>query len=136
MAELLPQRPPFLFVDRLMSFGEETTVTEFTVPQKGMFVEDGMLMTCGIVEHMAQSSAARIGYISKYILREPVKIGFIGAVRNFTVSRQPRCGETLSTSIIARQEVFGITLVDAIVKVGEEIIAQASLKTALGDKDA
>ena len=133
---ILPQREPFLFVDRLESYDERETVTSFTVPAEHLLVEDGHLTASGILENMAQSSAARIGYQCKYILHVPVRIGYIGAIRNYRVHRLPAVGEPLTTTILFREDVFGITLTDAVVRVGEEIIAEASLKTALGEKEA
>lgn len=135
-AGLLPQRPPFLLVDSLLEFREPDTLTSFTVKDGGVFVEDGELTAAGLMENMAQSSALRIGYINKYIRHCAVKIGYIGSVRNFKVMRTPRVGETLITKITTVSEVFGITLVEAEVKVGEETIATAALKTAEIEKDA
>ena len=133
---ILPQREPFLLVDRLVRYDDREAETSFTVPAEHLLVEDGHLTASGILENMAQSSAARIGYQCKYILHVPVRIGFIGAIRKFRVHRLPASGETLTTTIILREDVFGITLTDAVVRVGEEIIAEASLKTALGEKEA
>ena len=133
---ILPQREPFLFVDRLAHFDELETVTSFTVPAEHLLVEDGYLTASGILENMAQSSAARIGYLNKYILHIPVRIGFIGAIRKFRVHRLPAVGETLETTILLREDVFGISLTDAVVRIGDEVIAEASLKTALGEKEA
>ena len=133
---ILPQREPFVFVDRLVHYDDRETVTSFTVPAEQLLVEDGHLTASGILENMAQSSAARIGYLCKYILHVPVRIGYIGAIRKFRVNRLPVTGETLTTTILFREDVFGITLTDAVVRVGEEIIAEASLKTALGEKEA
>ena len=133
---ILPQREPFVFVDRLERYDDVETVTSFTVREGHLLVENGVLSAPGILENMAQSSAARIGYLCKYILHVPVRIGYIGAIRKFRVHRLPAVGETLTTTIILREDVFGISLVDAIVRVGEEIIAEAALKTALGEKEA
>ena len=133
---ILPQREPFLFVDRLVYWDERETVTAFTVPADHLLVEDGRLTAPGILEHMAQSSAARIGYLCKYILHVPVRIGYIGAIRKFRVGRLPAAGETLTTTVILREDVFGITLTDVVVRVNDEIIAEAALKTALGEKEA
>lgn len=134
--EILPQRDPFLFVDALEYYDGKETLTSFTVLDGHLLVEDGCLSAAGVLENMAQSSAARIGYQSKYILHVPIRIGFIGAIRKFRLHRLPAVGETLSTSILLRDDIFGISLVDAVVKVGEEVIAEASLKTALGEKEA
>ena len=136
IAGILPQREPFVFVDRLVHYDDRETVTAFTVPAEHMLVEDGRLTAPGIMEHMAQSSAARIGYLCKYILHVPVRLGFIGAIRKFRVERLPAVGETLTTTVILREDVFGITLTDVVVRVDDEIIAEAALKTALGEKEA
>ena len=135
VASILPQRPPFVFVDRLLHYDEHETLTSYTVPQEGIFVEDGKLRTAGLVEHMAQSGAARVGYISKYILHVPVRIGYIGQVRGLTVLRNPSCGETLTTKVVLIQDMFGITLTDVEVRCAGELIASASVKTALSDKE-
>ena len=133
---ILPQRAPFLFVDRLVHYDDRETRTSFTVPAEHLLVEDGHLSAPGILENMAQSSAARIGYLCKYILHVPVRIGYIGAIRKFRVNRLPEAGETVETTIILREDVFGISLTDAVVRIGEEIIAEAVLKTTLGEKEA
>ncbi len=130
---LLLQTPPFRFVDRLDRFDREEVVTSFTVPADGPLVEDGCLTEAGLVENMAQSSAARIGYISVYIDHVPVRIGYLGQIKNLEINRLPRCGEVLSTTVRLRQDVFGITLVEARVCQGEEMVAQAAVKTALRD---
>ena len=87
------------------------------------------------MENMAQSCAARIGYICKYIRKIPVKPGYIGSVRNLRVERLPRVGETITTQVIHREEIFGITLSDVMVRSGEEILAQATLKTAVPQEE-
>ena len=135
-SEILPQREPFVFVDRLIHYDERETVTTFLVPADHLLVEDGHLTAAGILENMAQSSAARIGYLCKYILHVPVRIGYIGAIKKFRVHRLPAVGETMTTTILFREDVFGISLVDAVVRIGEDLIAEASLKTALGEKEA
>ena len=125
-----------MFVDRLVHYEERETVTSFTVTVDHLLVEDGRLVAAGILENMAQSSAARIGYLCKYILHVPVRIGYIGAIKKFRVHRLPAVGETLTTTILFREDVFGISLVDAAVRIGEDLIAEASLKTTLGEKEA
>ena len=66
--ELLPQQEPFVMVDTLTFFNEKETSTTFTVREDNIFVEDGVLNECAIAENIAQTCAARLGYINKYIL--------------------------------------------------------------------
>ena len=135
IGELLPQRPPFVFVDSLLYYDPTVTRTAFRVPETGLFVEDGCFRTAGLIEHMAQSAAARIGYISRYVLHVPVRIGYIGNVRKLEVFRNPVSGCLLKTAVFLREEIFGITLTDVEVRCGDELIARASLKTALSEKE-
>lgn len=134
IGELLPQQPPFRFVDHIESYAEEETLVSFTPGDGNLLMENGCLSAAGLMEHMAQASATRVGYHSKYILHIPVSIGYIGQIRKFVLNRLPKAGELLETSVYLRQEVFNISLADIEVRTaGGEVLATASLKTALKD---
>lgn len=130
VTELLPQRPPFVMIDCLTGFSETTTETRLTVRDDNVLVQDGRLSVYGLVENIAQTCAARLGYAS-YILHKPVRIGFIGAVRGCKIKRLPLVGETLDTRIEVKEEIFGLTLVDAAVRLDGETIAETQMKIAL-----
>ena len=129
---LIPQRPPFVMVDRLLHFDTQTTITEFEVRADNIFVDDGKLSSEGLVENIAQTCAARMGYIS-LMSHTPVKVGVIGAISNMAINFLPQCGARLTTRI---EEVFQMTLVNAQVTVGEEVVASANMKIALTDIEA
>lgn len=93
------------------------------------------MTTVGMVENVAQTCAARMGIIN-LMDEEHVKLGFIGAVREMAFLRLPKVGEELTTSITVREEVFRMTLVDAEVRSGDEVIATAEMKIALSETDA
>lgn len=122
-------------VDRVEAFDRVITTTAFTVQADCIFVEDGQLVPDGLVENVAQTCAARMGCVN-YLNRESVKLGFIGAVRDMNFHRLPRVGETLTTSITVREEVFRMTLVDAEVRIGNDIVATAEMKIALSEVEA
>ena len=128
--DLLPQRPPFILVDHLVEFTPEGVTTEFEVRSDGIFTENGRLIATGLIENIAQTCATRIGYIN-YISHRPVGIGYIGAIRDLTIFRTPHVGELLTTTIRVKEEIFGMTLVDAEVRSGEELLAQSEMKIAL-----
>lgn len=130
VTELLPQRPPFVMIDCLTGFSETTTETRLTVRDDNVLVQDGRLSVYGLVENIAQTCAARLGYAS-YILHKPVRIGFIGAVRGCKIKRLPLVGEMLETRIEVKEEIFGLTLVDAAVRLDGEVIAETQMKIAL-----
>lgn len=133
--ELLPQRPPFVMIDRLLSSDAVYSVTELEVRNDNIFVEDERLTASGLIENIAQTCAARIGYINLNN-GSTVKIGVIGSISNLTVTRTPKVGERLTTTIQLLEEVFNVTMVLASIKIGDEEIVSANMKIALTDIDS
>ena len=134
---LLPQQEPFVMVGRLTHFDVEKTVTRTTVKPDNIFVDNGFFTSSGIIENIAQTCAARIGYVNKYILRKGIQLGFIGAIRNLRLHRLPAAGQEIETAIVTVEEVFGMTLVTATVKSGDnDIIAECEMKIAVSEVDS
>jgi len=132
---LIPQRPPFVMIDRLTYCDPKTTITELEVRGDNLFVEEGHLSTTGMVENIAQTCAARMGYIN-LCSNKPVKLGVIGAIRNFELTALPPVGSTLTTTIEVQEEVFQMLLVEATVACNGSIQATAQMKIALTDTNA
>ena len=129
--EILPQARPFILVDELTEYEPEEAETTFTVREDCPMAADGVLTTGGLVENIAQTSAARIGYYYKYVLKQPVKVGFVGGMRSFHLKRHPRVGETIRTRIHVIAEAFGMVAFAATVHDEEgNLIARAEMKTA------
>ena len=134
IGELLPQQPPFRFVDSLEEYTDAFARIRFTPEEgKNLLMEDGCLCAAGLMEHMAQCSAVQQGYYSKFVLHLPVKIGYIGQFRKLNIVRLPKAGETLETTVYLRESVYNITMVDTEVRIGDELIATAALKSAVKD---
>ena len=131
--ELLPQQEPFIMVGKLIHFDMEETVTRTEICADNIFVDKSFFTTSGIIENIAQTCAARIGYVNKYILKKGIQLGFIGAIRNMNIYRCPKVGEVIETSILTIEEIFGMTLVKATVNVGDEVIADSEMKIALSE---
>ena len=134
--ELLPQQPPFVMVDKLLYCDLQTTKTTLTLLADNIFCDGGQLSEAGLVENIAQTCAARMGYINSFINNDSVKIGFIGAIRNQEFLRLPKVGEILITQIETVQEVFQTTLVNATVHIGEELITSCEMKISITDLTA
>ncbi len=130
--DLIPQRPPFIMIDCLTHFDPVITSSRFTVRDNNLFFSEGRLLASGLIENIVQTCAARIGYINR-LSNEVIKLGFIGAVRNLKIYKTPLAGDTIYTTITVKEEVFQMTLVDAVVKLNDETIAEAEMKIALSD---
>lgn len=130
---LLPQREPFVMIDHLTHCDQVRTTTTLEVREDNLFMEGDQLNPCAVVENIAQTCAARMGYLNKYVFREKVKLGFIGGIKNFCLQRPVVLGETLTTTIEVIEEVMQMILVNACVRVGDETIATAEMKIAQTD---
>lgn len=131
--EIIPQQPPFRMVDRLLSYDETVSEATLLLRPDNIFLDD-TFQTAGIVEHIAQTCAARIGYYNKYILHRDIVIGYIGAIRQLDVKRHPSAGEELLTRIEVLSSALGMTLVSAVVSTSQgELIADGEVKIALSE---
>ena len=91
--DLIPQRAPIVMVDEFLGIDGNVSKTRFTIHEDNIFVDENRISECGIIEHIAQSAAARVGYIFKSN-NQPIPIGYIGSVNNFELKRHPQIGGT------------------------------------------
>lgn len=131
---LLPQQEPFVMVGSLTQFDGTTTSTETLVRPDNLFVDNGVLRTTGMIENIAQTCAARIGYYNKYILKAGVQIGVIGAVRKMKVSGHPHVGQQFRTTVTVVEELLGMTLANAEITCEGKTLATAQIKLAVKEQ--
>ena len=136
--ELLPQRPPFVMVDKLTHYDKTSARSSFMVREGNLFCSGGRMEEAGLIENMAQTCAARMGYRARMELQSDgmVRVGFIGAIRGITIVRVPLVGEVLTTTVEVKEEIFSTSLVEIKVEVGDEVIASGSMKIFLTDQTA
>ena len=125
--DLIPQRPPFIMIDKLLSFSETATSSSFAIKTNNIFVENGEFKEPGLVENIAQTAAARAGYISK-TGNKPVLVGYIGAVNNLQVFFLPKTGDELITEITIENQIFDVTLISGKIVCNEKKVAQCNMK--------
>ena len=124
---LIPQRPPFVMIDKLLSFSETTTTTGFIIKADNIFVEDGLFKEPGLVENIAQTAAARAGYVSQ-TENKPVLVGYIGAVNNLQVFLLPKTGDELITEITIENQIFDVTLISGKITCNGQLVVQCKMK--------
>lgn len=133
--DLIPQRAPIVMVDEFLGIDNNVSRTRFTVYNDNIFVNNGEFSECGVIEHIAQSAAARMGYIFKS-KNLPIPIGYIGSINNFVIYQNPKVGEAINTTIEIIQEVFNITLIQAYCHIDGEEIASCRMKIFLENNEA
>ncbi len=127
---LIPQRPPIVMIDKFYEGNGACSYSGLTISEHTLFFEDDCFREPGIMEHIAQSAAAWIGYLFKQ-REEPVPVGYIGSIDKLKISFLPKVGDELFTEIKVIQEVYDITLIGAIVKIGNEVVAECRMKIFL-----
>ncbi len=127
---LIPQQPPFVMIDTLHHSDEKITRTGFQITAENVLAFDGEFTEAGLLENIAQTAAARAGYIAS-IENKPVRVGYIGAVKNFEVFSLPKINDTLITEIQIEDQVFEVTMISGKVWCNEQLIAQCDMKIFL-----
>ena len=124
---LIPQRPPMVMVDAFYGIEDGVSRSGLTVADGNIFCKGGRLREPGIVEHIAQSAAARVGYI--FTQRgEQVPLGFIGSVDKLTISHLPKVGSQMQTEISVLQEMGGLSLISAKTEDNDGTVAECRMK--------
>ncbi len=131
-SELLPQAPPMLMIDNLISSDDEKTVTNLTVKEDNIFISEGIFKEPGIIENMAQTAAARAGYQAK-VKNEKVKTGFIGNIKNLKIYTLPKVNNTLQTILTPVSEIGNISVVKIEAFIEENKISECSMTIILAD---
>lgn len=132
--ELIPQRPPMVMIDSLVSYDEKSAVSQLTIRQKNIFVINERFTAAGMIENMAQTAAARTGYLLKNQAdrtKEKPPVGVIGSIKNFRLLFQPQTGTTITTTIEIEHEVLQATIVKGKVEAEGKIAAECTLQIYL-----
>lgn len=123
----IPQRYPMIMLSSLIFADQQEVITRFNIKEDNIFVKDACLMAPGIVENIAQSVAARAGYLAS-LQNTEAPAGFIGAVQNLEILELPKVGDVIETTVTLEHEIFHATIVTGTVRLNEKIIAHCKMK--------
>lgn len=129
---LLPQQPPMVMVDRLISADEKSATTSLLIREDNIFVTAGRLNAYALIEVMAQTAAAQLGYEDKYLHgHQGVRIGYIGSIKRMHIEDVPKTGDTLTTRMEVQEDFMNMKLVTVESFVNDRRIATAELTIAI-----
>ena len=135
--ELIPQRYPMVMIDCLLSCDEKQIVSQLTIRQDNLFLNRHGLTSSGMMEAMAQTAAARTGYLMKNQpegANKKVPIGVIGSIKNFRLNFQPLIGSVIVTTISIEHEVLQATVVKGKVEMNGELAAESDMQIFLTEE--
>jgi predicted hotdog family 3-hydroxylacyl-ACP dehydratase len=136
--ELIPQRNPMVMIDCLVSCDETQVVSQLSIRNDTLFVNRGGLTAAGMIEMMAQTAAARTGYLLKKqpeTANKKVPFGVIGSIKNFRLYFQPLIGSVVTTTVNIAHEVLQATVVKGKVEADGKLAGEGDLQIFLtGDQ--
>ncbi|WP_426483374.1 hypothetical protein [Flavobacterium sp. 2] len=127
---LLPQKFPFVMVDRMFSYSETELTSGLNIQNDNIFLEENTFLEAGLIEHMAQSVALHTGY-QFFLKNETAPTGYIGSIKDIQIKKLPKTNDTIQSNVTILQEFAGVTLVDIVTFLNEEEIASGQMKTVL-----
>lgn len=127
---LIPQKFPFVMVDRMFSYSETALVSGLKIQDSNIFSEENIFLEAGLIEHMAQSVALHTGY-QFFLKNETAPTGYIGSIKDIQIKRLPQTNDTIQSNVTILQEFAGVTLVDIVTFLNDEEIASGQMKTVL-----
>ena len=127
ISSLIPQKPPFVMIDQLLHSDEMVTRSSFRITPDNVFTINGQFTEAGLMENMAQTAAARAGYMAR-LEKKPVEVGYIGSVKNLEIFNLPQTNDSIQTEIKIEDQVFNISMISGRVWCNGKLIAQCEMK--------
>ncbi|HWC53014.1 MAG TPA: hypothetical protein VG676_05480 [Chitinophagaceae bacterium] len=109
--QYIPQRPPMVMIDDLLEASETHALTQLQVRFDNVFIDRNHLSEPGMVENIAQTAAAQVGYQCA-MKNIPVPIGYIAAVKNLRIIKMPLENSVITTTVRILNQVLDITLAE------------------------
>lgn len=130
IASLIPQRTPIMMLDSFCCIDDKSCSSSLTLQENIFMKEDGTIAQEGLLEHIAQSAAAWIGY-RRIQAGKSVALGFIGDIRKCTyLASMPKKGDVLQTHINIVSDFGEIIMISATTMVNNQEIVTCSMKLA------
>jgi 3-hydroxyacyl-[acyl-carrier-protein] dehydratase len=114
ITDFIPQREPMVMIHDILEVSDSHSVTQLDIRKENIFVEDERFTEPGLVENIAQTAAAQMGYQCA-MKNIPVPLGYIAAVKNLTIFKLPVVNSRITTSVRIVNQVLEVTLAEGIV---------------------
>lgn len=123
----IPQRKPMVMIHELHEADEQHAVTMLLIEQNNTFLDFGKLAEPGLVENIAQTAAAQVGYVCAQ-LNKPVPIGYIAAVKDLVIHGLPELNTKIRTVVEVMNVVMDITLIRGNVYQNDQLLCECEMR--------
>ncbi len=124
---LIPQKEPYIMVEYITDISPDDVTTLYKIKENSPFVRDDKMQAAGLVENIAQSCAAHIGYYSP----DGIRIGLVGAVPSLEIIKAPRVDDILETTVKFTARAFQMSMAEAKIRCAGTLMAKGTIKLSL-----
>lgn len=128
----IPQRAPFVMIDKLITASETQFESEFEITSDNIFLKNDVLSESALIENIAQTCAAGFGYVNSQNGEEAGKLGFIGAVNRLEVKQSVKVNRVIHTKISVLNTFDAIHLIEGTAFSGDCPLLTCQMKIVVG----
>ena len=125
--DLIPQRPPMTMIDALIEADEKSARGQLYILESNLFIDNGFLAEPGVIEFIAQTAAAYMGYKNRTANKE-VSEGYIGAIKNLVIHELPKVNSPIQSEIVVENEIVGYTIIAGRVYQDDRLLAECEMR--------
>lgn len=134
LAQLIAQKPPMVMIDKLVSVSDHFSETRYSVPEGGIFSDDGQLSEAGLVENMAQTIGVGSGFSRRRKGKE-LLTGFMTMIKNLKIERLPDCGSEIRTEVRFQYQALNFRIFSGKVFSNNQQIAECEIRVYSPDQE-
>lgn len=136
ITSLIPHRPPFLWVDTIISFGGQTIVTEKTIPTdldvfSGHYPNNPIMPGVLLCEAIFQSGALLIGKMTKPLESESDLVPVLTRISNAKFKRNVLPGDTVQITVQMTESLSSVSFFKGSMKVRGKTAVQVDFACAM-----
>lgn len=122
-----------VMIDELIRADELSGSTTLTISPKNIFVEDDQFTEPGLIENIAQTAAAMVGYQCK-INNTPVPLGFIAAVKSWRLNQLPKVNTSIETTVKVVNSVMDVSIVEGAIHQADQLMCSCEMRILIQKK--
>lgn len=136
ISRLIPHRPPFLWVDKIISFAGDTIVTEKIIPAnldvfKGHYPDNPIMPGVLLCEAIFQSGALLMGKMSQRQDSDKHTVPVLTRINNAKFKRNVLPGDTVQIKVQLTESVSSVSFFRGNLKVRGKSAVQVSFACAM-----
>ena len=133
---LIPHRPPFLWIDRIISYEDGTMVTEKTIPAdldifKGHYPEHPILPGVILCEALFQTGALLIARMSQDAAETKPGVPVLTRIGGARFKRPVGPGSIIQMQVNVKEKIAGSWFLKGILRVKEKIAVQVDFSCTM-----